>query len=155
MNMRRKEKEINDFGYIETILKREKICRLALSSNDFPYLVPLSYGYADKTLYFHSANEGKKIELLKANPNVCFEIESNIGVVTDEIACKWGMQFETIIGNGTAEFIEEPKDKIAALNIIAKQYGAPSLPDVSNGIIKNILVFKISFYDIRGKISGK
>lgn len=86
--MRRKDKEISEFEQIEAILKRERVCRLALSENNTPYLVPLSYGYANKTLYFHSAPEGKKIEILRTNPKLCFEIESNIEVVTDPLPCK-------------------------------------------------------------------
>ena len=71
--MRRKDKEIKDKEVIESIIKRATVCRIALSENNVPYIVPLSFGYKDNCLYFHSAPEGRKIDIIKQNNNVCFE----------------------------------------------------------------------------------
>lgn len=152
--MRRKDKEIKGFGQLEQILKREKVCRIALSDKETPYLVPLSYGYADKTLYFHSAVEGKKIEILNTNPKLCFEVESNLDVVADDLACKWGMKFETVIGFGSAEFIDEPSEKIKALKIIIKQYGAKPPEDIKTKSLEKFIVFKVVIESMSGKRSG-
>ncbi|MCJ7619404.1 MAG: pyridoxamine 5'-phosphate oxidase family protein, partial [Anaerolineae bacterium] len=66
--MRRAEREIKDREAIEDILRRATVCRLAVCDGNVPYVVPLSFGYADNCLYFHSAREGRKIETIKANP---------------------------------------------------------------------------------------
>ena len=63
--MRRSEKEITDKLAIEKIINASLVCRLALSDGNQPYIVPLCFGYQDRTLYFHSALEGKKIDILK------------------------------------------------------------------------------------------
>ena len=65
--MRRKDKEITDIKSIEKIIQKSKVCRLGLSLNDTPYIVPVCFGYRAKTLYFHSAQEGKKIDIIKKN----------------------------------------------------------------------------------------
>ena len=65
--MRRKDKEITDIESIEKIIHKAKVCRLALSLDDTPYVVPVCFGYSAETIYFHSAKEGKKIDIIKKN----------------------------------------------------------------------------------------
>ena len=57
--MQRKELEIKDREEIEAILESGKVCRIAMSHNDKPYIVPMNYGYKNNILYFHSAKVGK------------------------------------------------------------------------------------------------
>jgi nitroimidazol reductase NimA-like FMN-containing flavoprotein (pyridoxamine 5'-phosphate oxidase superfamily) len=63
--MRRHEREITDKKEIEAIIRKALVCRLAMVDGDKPYVVPLCFGYADHTLFFHSAGEGKKLEIIK------------------------------------------------------------------------------------------
>ncbi|MBU3917342.1 pyridoxamine 5'-phosphate oxidase family protein, partial [bacterium] len=71
--MRRKEKEITDKAIIDSIINDSKVCRLGLSDDNRPYVVPLCFGYENDTLYFHSAHKGMKLDILKKNKQVCFE----------------------------------------------------------------------------------
>jgi nitroimidazol reductase NimA-like FMN-containing flavoprotein (pyridoxamine 5'-phosphate oxidase superfamily) len=73
--MRRKEKEMDSLVEAEVVIRNSLVCRLGLSDDNRPYVVPLSFGYENNTLYFHSASEGKKVEILKKNSNVCFEFD--------------------------------------------------------------------------------
>lgn len=72
--MRRKDREITDIHTILELVSECKVCRLAMTDGGVPYIVPLNYGYeyADGalTFYFHSAKEGRKLEILKKNPTV-------------------------------------------------------------------------------------
>ena len=72
--MRRKDREIEDRAELESIIGAAMVCRLAMSEDDRPYIVPLCFGYKDGNLYFHSAEEGKKLEILRVNSSICFEI---------------------------------------------------------------------------------
>ena len=85
--MRRKDLEIKDAKEIEAIIKSGKVCRIALSYDDKPYVVPMNYGYKDNALYFHSAKQGKKIDLIAKNSSVCFEITTNHGIKNTGIPC--------------------------------------------------------------------
>ncbi|OQX60886.1 MAG: hypothetical protein B5M51_09570 [Anaerolinea sp. 4484_236] len=58
--MRRSDREITDQAAIEAIIHEAEFCRLALVDGGQPYIIPLSFGYRDKVLYFHSAVEGEK-----------------------------------------------------------------------------------------------
>ncbi len=105
--MRRNEKEITDNSAIEAIINQSIVCRLGLSDGNMPYIVPLCFGYKDNTLYFHGALEGKKIDILRKNQNVCFEFDVDAEVVEKEKACSWGMKCQSMIGFGKADFKPE------------------------------------------------
>ena len=65
--MRRSEREVTDIAEIERILNEAQVCRIALVDGEFPYLIPLCFGYTlesgELALYFHSALQGKKPEI--------------------------------------------------------------------------------------------
>ena len=92
--MRRKEKEITATEEIEAIIAGAVVCRLAMVDGRRPYVVPLCFGYENRTLYFHTGAKGKKIDVLRNNPNVCFEFDENCRVLEQPAACDWGMALE-------------------------------------------------------------
>lgn len=67
--MRRKDREISSREEIIKIIREEGICRLAIKDEPYPYIVPMNYGIEiggeQINLYFHSAIEGRKIDLIK------------------------------------------------------------------------------------------
>ena len=151
--MRRSEKEITDESAIEAIINASLVCRLALSDGDQPYIVPLSFGYQDRTLYFHSALEGKKIDILRKNNRICFEFDVNNKIIEAEKACKWGMKYQSVIGFGKAVFVENAEEKQKALNIIFSHYSDRNsqFPDKA---IKKIAIIKIEIESMTGKHSS-
>jgi uncharacterized protein len=76
--MRRTDKEIKNKDEILAIIKKATIMRLAMSDKDSPYLVPLNFGYRDESLFFHCAKEGSKLDIIRQNPKVCFEFETDV-----------------------------------------------------------------------------
>jgi len=151
--MRRSEKEITDESAIEAIINDSLVCRLALSDGGQPYIVPLSFGYQDRTLYFHSALEGKKIDILRKNDRICFEFDVNTEIIEGEKACKWGMKYQSVIGIGRAVLVENSEEKQKALNIIMNHYSDRNwqFPDK---IIKKTAVIKIEIESMTGKHSS-
>ena len=85
--MRRKDREITHIHAILDLVSECRVCRLAMTDGGVPYIVPLNYGYeyADGalTFYFHSAKEGRKLEILKKNPMVCLELDGRGELVED------------------------------------------------------------------------
>jgi len=151
--MRRKEKEITDKAVIESIILSSSVCRLALSEDNHPYLVPLCFGYEDNSLYFHSAPEGKKLDILRDNNNVCFEFDIDCQRVEAEEVCKWSMSYRSVIGFGKATIIDDPKEKIKAINAIIQHYaGRPLQYRKTNR--KGTAIIKVEIESISGKESG-
>jgi nitroimidazol reductase NimA-like FMN-containing flavoprotein (pyridoxamine 5'-phosphate oxidase superfamily) len=85
--MRRKELEITDPSKIESIIKQGQVCRIAFHDDKFPYILPVCYGFLPGYIFFHSAPEGKKIVLIKKNPKVCFEFETETRIINSEKVC--------------------------------------------------------------------
>ena len=150
--MRRSEKEITDKKAIEEIVSRSKVCKLAMCDRDIPYIVPMCFGFKDNTLYFHSAPKGKKIEIIKKNPNVCFEFEILTQVIQSAKACKWGMKYKSVIGFGTACFITDHDLKRQAFDIIMNQY-ADGLFSYEEASLKSTIIIKVEIHGMTGKQS--
>jgi len=122
--VRRKEKQITDQDQIEGIIKQAKVCRLGLSDNGQPYVVPLHFGYASPFLYFHGADKGRKLDILAANARVCFEFDELEKINKHASACNWGACYTSIIGEGTARILVDQEEKINGLNSIMAQYSS-------------------------------
>jgi len=76
--MKRSEREIKDRKEIEAIIERADVCRLGLSDDNMPYIIPMNFGYKDNRLYFHCAKKGKKIDIIKRNNSTCFEMDRKL-----------------------------------------------------------------------------
>jgi len=83
----KKEREIRDPKVIESIISRTNVCRLAMCDEGLPYVVPLCFGYEKGALYFHSATVGRKLEILKKNPKVSFEMDIDWELVRSSDRC--------------------------------------------------------------------
>ena len=150
--MRRKEQEIKDFKVIEDILRGAKVCRMAMSDNNMPYVVPMCFGYKNKTVYLHSSSAGKKINILKVNTNVCLEFESDIVPLPSENACSWNMDYKSVIASGVLSFIVDVEEKRNAFEIIMKQYSSVKY-EIPDHVLKKTTVMKVMLEEISGKHS--
>lgn len=118
--MTRREREVTDLEEIRGILDRSKVVHLGLVDGDEPYVVPMNYGYTmseDGTLqlYLHGATQGKKIDLMRANPKVFFEMECDIEPFEGDVACRYGMAYSSLMGRGRAVILDDPAEKMAAM----------------------------------------
>jgi nitroimidazol reductase NimA-like FMN-containing flavoprotein (pyridoxamine 5'-phosphate oxidase superfamily) len=151
--MRRHDKEIESRKNIDEIIRGSLVCRLAMARDNVPYLVPLSFGYDGKAIYFHTAAGGRKIEHFEANPQVCFEFERHVEIRRDlQIACKWSFDFESVIGFGTIAELLSPEDKKFALNEIMRQYSGRSW-SIEGDAISTIRAWKVTIATLTGKQS--
>ena len=96
--MRRNEREIKDMQDIVSVIEGCQVMRLAIPDEPAPYLVPLNFGF-ERTeqgvaFYFHSAVAGRKVELLRRQPTVGFELDHLIQIVEKETPCGWTARYE-------------------------------------------------------------
>ena len=152
--MRKKQYEIKDVTVIEEILAKSEVCRIAMIDNGKPYIIPMNYGYKNNTIYFHSSPLGKKIEILKKNNLVCFEMEMNAQVVKKDIPCDWTTKYRSVIGYGTIEFITDNKQKKEGLDIIMAHYGKKDKNIYQDKNFEKTLVLKLNIEEMTGKQHG-
>lgn len=152
--MRRKDREITDRAEIISIIKKCDVCRLAMFDDKYPYIVPLNFGlnYDDNNieLYFHCAQEGKKLDLIAKNNNVGFEMDTSHKLVVSDTPCGCTMEYESIIGNGTIEIVSDEK-KEEALDYIMAQYTEKSNVAYSEQYLKVVTVLKLTVNNITCK----
>lgn len=156
--MRRKDREVRETGEIKKILDLCKTACVSMVDGDAPYAVPLSYGYdlddGRLVLYFHCAKQGRKIEILKKHPEVCFAIFNEGEPVHTDTPCNSGTYFSSVIGNGTAEFIENADEQRYALRVLfAHQTG--DAVEFTEQQAAAVAVFKIVSHDFTGKRKPK
>jgi len=150
--MRRSDKAVTEQAAIDKILGAGEICQLAFSADPVPYLVTLNYGYYDGTLYFHSASEGRKIDLIRKHGKAAFTIALDLGLITGEKACDWSVRFQSVVGHGLISLFESPEDKRRALDLFMGQCTDEdfSYPDK---MIQATAVFKLEISEMTVKQS--
>lgn len=153
--MRRSDREVTNLAELEQIIRKCSVCRLGMSENNIPYVVPLNFGYELKggtlTLFFHCAKEGKKLDILRNNTNVCFEMDCGHELVVKETACSCSMKYESIIGSGKAEFLDDMQEKKRALSKIMGKYTGRSDFRFEQSAVEHLVVFKVETPDFTGK----
>lgn len=154
--MRRPEKEIKDRAQIEAILHRAQVCRIAMCQDDVPYVVPMSFGYRDNSLYFHSASAGKKIDIIKRNNRVCFELDVDQEHVDSPTPSECSTRYRSVIGFGRAVFVTDPAEKRRALDILMQHYADSQSQgfEYSKKPFSKVTIIKVEIESMTGKQSG-
>lgn len=154
--VRRSDREVTDMNVITDILDNSKIVHIAMIDGDEPYMVTMNYGYAMEagklTLYVHSAKAGRKLDVLKVNPKVFVEMECSMRIVEGNTACRYGMAYASLMGNGTAVTLEEPEEKCAALsNLMKVQTGKDFAFDEKMASAVSVLRIDIAEYTAKAR----
>jgi uncharacterized protein len=122
--MRRKDKQINEMEQIEAVIREAAVCYLGLWDGTTPYVVPLSFGYEPGRIYFHSADQGRKLDLIRRNPRVGFALAAGVAPATGDSPCTWTMRYRSVAGQGHAVIVSDAVEKARAFDLIMAQYGA-------------------------------
>ncbi len=100
---------------------------------------------------FHSAAEGRKIDIAKKNPYACFELDCSFKITPNEIPCKWSAEHESVIGYGHINFIQDEAEKKAAMDLIMQKYGFNGTPEYTPSMFANTVLYKLTAEEIIGK----
>jgi uncharacterized protein len=152
--MRRSDKEIINKSEIEGILQKADSIKIAIHDEPYPYIVPMNFSYREDKVYFHSANEGKKINLITGNNQVAFEADIMNEVKSAEEPCRWGFKYKSVIGYGRAHFVDDLNDKKNALLLIMEKYSGKSDWDFPAAMLEKTRVVRIDIDSMTGKSSG-
>ena len=152
--MRRNDREVTSHEWMMEVLDRGESIELAMAGKDgWPYVVPLNYGFGDDFIIIHCAKEGKKIDLLKENDKVAFNITVDEEIIrNEEDPTKFTMKYKSVSGRGIAEFIEDNKAKREALEIMMEHYRGPKGP-ITEEKLSVTAVIKIRITEMTGKVN--
>ena len=122
--MTKRERQITDPEQIRHIFDTGKVLHLGLAVDNEPYVVPMNYGYimedGKPVLYLHSAVRGKKLDMIRANPRVFFEIDCDLQPFESVLPCQYGLAYSSVMGRGTAQIVEDVEEKKKAMTILMK-----------------------------------
>jgi nitroimidazol reductase NimA-like FMN-containing flavoprotein (pyridoxamine 5'-phosphate oxidase superfamily) len=152
--MRRKDREITDTGEIESIIASSDVCRLAIANGNTPYIVTMNFGFKGGTepcLYFHCAGEGRKIEMIRKNNHVCFEMDTDHELYEGEKGCDWGMKFRSVVGYGDVYILKDNEEKIRGLDFIMAHYSERSDFQYDKRMIEKTSVIRLDITEMTGK----
>lgn len=156
--MRRSDRQVTDTGEIEEIIKACRVCRIAMVDDGKPYVVPVNFGYTLSgdilSIYFHSAESGRKIDIFRSDPGVCFEMDTEVGYEhSSKIACISTCYFASVIGYGAVTEITGHDEKIAGLNVLMNSVFSKGAGEYTydRNIVKKTNVYKIESRDFTAK----
>lgn len=152
--MRRSDREI-DSGLAIEILKNCEYATLATINPDgTPYCIPISPVLNDNYIYFHCAHDGKKIQNIKNNNNVCISGVGNTKLVPE----KFTTEFESAVAIGKCTLVSNDDEKILVLKLICEKYALSNMGEFDNAIKKSLQrtsIYKINIEEITGKKLAK
>lgn len=154
--MRRKDREITDENKIDEIIGRCECCRLGFNSSEGAYIVPLSFGYEKRDgkryFYFHSAAEGRKIDLIRSGGNIGFEMDCGYQLHTGDAACDYTAAFSSVIGTGRAEILSGEADKIHGLERLMEHTAGLNGCRFQPEMLAQVCVFRLEVTELSCKV---
>ena len=153
--MRRKDREVTDSAKIDEIISSCDVCRLGFNDNGRVYIVPLSFGFENdggrRIFYFHSAREGRKIDLIRGTHYAGFEMDTGYKLNEGETACDYSARFQSVIGGGRVDFIEDAEEKRRALDIIMLKKTGRGGWELDEKMVSATAVFRLEVEEISCK----
>jgi uncharacterized protein len=148
--VRKADREIKDFKLVEGLLLRAEYVHLAMWDGTSPYVVPVSFGYENRTLYFHSSHNGKKAECLRTCDRVSFDAVVSYGLVRHPKACDYTAHFRSVVGVGRATIVEDPAEKQRGLDLVMRQVGGPT-GKYDEKVLAATCVVRVDIEELTGK----
>ena len=153
--MRRTDREVTDNRQIQSIIEQAKVVHIGMIDNDHPYVVPMQYGFVfadgQLTLYVHCAKEGRKLDIIKKNPRVFIELETEAAIISGgDIPCKYGSEYASVMGDGTVVVVEDVAEKIFGLQLLMKTQTGRDF-GISEQMTKSVTVLRIDVPHVTAK----
>jgi nitroimidazol reductase NimA-like FMN-containing flavoprotein (pyridoxamine 5'-phosphate oxidase superfamily) len=152
--MRRRDREIETREEMIHVLEESKVVHIAMHDGDGIYIVPMNFGYTyegdELILYIHAALEGKKLDLIRENPGVGFEMDCDHQLIEGKMACQYGYRYASIVGKGQAQIIDDPQEKVQAMTVLMKTQTGKDF-EFNERLVSIVSVIKIRAEEFSGK----
>jgi nitroimidazol reductase NimA-like FMN-containing flavoprotein (pyridoxamine 5'-phosphate oxidase superfamily) len=155
--LRRMDKALAEPSAVKAILQEAKFITLALSLNDEPYLATLSHGFDEEKnrIYFHCAKEGRKIDVMRANPHVWGQALVDGGY--QQGCCDH--LYRTAQFHGNVSFVNDALEKKHALEVLIRHLDenpdAVIAKQITAASLDRVLIGRIDIDFLSGKKANK
>lgn len=145
--MRRKDREVTDRARIRDIILSCDCCRLGLWDGSQVYIVPLCFGYVEqgdrRVFYFHSARQGRKLDLIAQNGAAGFELDTGYALVEGEQACSYSARYQSVMGTGRVVMVEDPEEQRFGLQTIMSHTAGKAGWRFAPDMLRAVQVFRL------------
>ena len=138
---------------MEQLLERMPVGRLAVATEDGPYIVAVNYLFLEGSIYFHSGLAGRKIDALLADPRVCIMVDDIGPRVLWEQGCGISQIYKSVVCFGKAEFVDGEAEKKGILEKMVQKYVPSNYlpPPLKEQNIMKTAVVRIAIESMSGK----
>ncbi len=154
--MRRKDREITDPVKIDEIIKSCDCCRIGLYDDNKVYIVPLNFGYVNnngkRVFYFHSASEGRKLDLINRNGYASFEMDTAHKLVPGSNSHHCTYLYQCVMGEGRISIVADLTEKLLGLNAIMSQYTGKSDNTFEQATVDRTSVIRLDIENLSCKM---
>lgn len=147
--MRRTEREIIDKEFMYQVLRDAGELYIAMNSESAPYVLPVNFVFYDGCIYFHCATEGRKLDLIRADPRISFC--SAVDIAVDGTTTR----YRSVCGSGVADVVTDPEHKNRILKALAARFNAPCVFPISEKKFAITNVVRITIESLTGKYSRR
>lgn len=147
---------IEDRKEIETLIKSCKVCYVAMSEGDQPYVLPMNFALEGNVVILHSAQSGRMWETMQQNPRVCINwtLGEQLAWQNEQVGCSYRMISSSVLVEGTANFIEDYSEKERCMHLLMAQYSQRAFK-FNAPAIKNVGVIKVHIDKLSAKKFGE
>ena len=153
--MRRKDRQVTDKDQLQAIIDQCDICRLGLYDGQEVYILPANFGYSWQgelpVLYFHGATKGRKLEIIAQNPRAAFEMDCSHQLVTGDAPCDWSMEYQSIVGQGVLEVVEDEAERLRGLDLLMQKHGYRGNQGYDPNVLKRTFILRLTVTQMSGK----
>ena len=144
---------ITDRKEMESLLQEALVgCLATVGPDGSPYITPLNFIFYKSKIYFHSALKGRRMDNIKANPRVCFEVHEFIEIVQGQRACDLSTRYRSVLVFGRARSLPGVDEKVAVLTVLAEKYaGGQAVEPPTPKRAKGTEVIEITTEGMTGK----
>lgn len=145
--MRLASRECPDISFQQEVLNTAEVLYLSITTDSFPYIIPLNFVYLGSAIYFHCAPEGTKLDLLAKNSRVGFCAAIDIRVIRE----KFTTYYRSVCGTGHASVVQDSKEKLLALDALGRRYNAMCPHPAPPSTLEKVAIVRIDIVQMTGK----
>ena len=152
--------EIKSKEKIAQFLNDEHVGRIAsIDENGFPQIIPMNFVFVNDCIYMHSHTKGEKLDNVKRNPRVGFEVDRELEFLPSYFedpndASLADTLYISVVIKGIGSIIENRQEKTMALNELMKKYqpeGRYEPLSEEMGVIDHVAIIKVIPDSLKGK----
>ena len=149
--------DFGDLRTMEAIIQAEDLGHLGLIADGEVYVVPINYTYAGRRVLMHCALEGRKLDLIRANPSVCFTVARQEGRPSPHAGDICDNAFESVICWGQARVVEDPAERRGILEEFQSRYDTSRgpRPPVTDQQVQRCGAIEVRVSRMTGRRGGK